>query len=97
MLKKETLRKSLLAIADNIDNGNTDYTEEELCEILDTVKYLSDNRQRLSKYQACKYLNVSRATFDNWVRAEKIPRGQKIAGFKELSWELKDLKAIKNG
>lgn len=65
MLKKETLKKSLLAIVDNIDNGNTDYSEEELNEILDVTKRLVDNRTRLSKYQACKYLNISRATFDN--------------------------------
>lgn len=31
-----------------------------------------------------KYLKVSRATFDNYVRAGKIPKGRKQIGFKEL-------------
>ena len=38
-----------------------------------------------------KYLKVSRATFDNYVRAGKIPKGRKQIGFKELYWYKKDL------
>lgn len=96
MLKKETLKKHLLEIVDNIDNGNTDYSEDELNDILDVTKRLLDNRTRLSKYQACKYLGISRATFDNYVRAGRLPRGEKTAGFKELSWDLGELKRFKN-
>lgn len=48
----------------------------------------------MSKYQAYTYLNISRATFDNLVRTGKIPRGKKIAGFKELAWYKKDLKKL---
>lgn len=65
--------------------------ESECIEIIDCLKRLSDRQRRLSKYEACRYLNVSRATFDNYVRAGKIPRGKKIAGFKELSWSRKEL------
>lgn len=97
MLKKETLKKSLLAIANNIDNGNTDYSEDELDEILNVTKRLLDNETRLSKYQACQYLGVSRATFDNYVREGKLPKGKKTVGFKELSWDAGTLKKFKNG
>ena len=45
----------------------------------------------MSKYQACNYLNVSRATFDNYVSDGKIPRGIHQQGFKELYWLKKDL------
>ena len=45
----------------------------------------------ISKYQAYQYLGVSRATFDNYVRERKIPRGKKVQGFKELQWHQKDL------
>ena len=45
----------------------------------------------MSKYQACQYLNISRATFDNYVREGRLPRGKKEAGFKELFWIQKDL------
>ena len=52
---------------------------------------MTDREKRLSKYEACRYLNVSRATFDNYVRECKLPRGKHEAGFKELSWSRKDL------
>lgn len=45
----------------------------------------------MSKYSACKYLNVSRATFDNYVRLGKLPRGIHKAGFEELFYRKKDL------
>ena len=46
---------------------------------------------RMSKIQACDYLGVSRATFDNYVRDGFIPKGIKQEGFKELSWNKADL------
>lgn len=45
----------------------------------------------MSKIQACDYLGVSRATFDNYVRDGFIPKGIKQEGFKELSWHKVDL------
>lgn len=95
MLSKETLKKTLLNTAANLDNSN--YTEDELEEILDTINQVTNTKNKLSKYQACSYLNISRATFDNWVRDGKIPNGKKEAGFKELFWEKKDLIKLKNG
>ena len=42
-------------------------------------------------------LNMSRAKFDNMVRDGKLPKGKKVAGFKELIWYKRDLnKYIKN-
>ena len=46
---------------------------------------------RFSKESACKYLNISRATFDNLVRDGKLPKGHKEVGFKELSWSKYEL------
>lgn len=81
--------------ADDIDAGNSNLTEDELSEILDQMTHLSTKNARMSKDQACSYLNVSRATFDNYVRNGDIPRGKKQRGFKELSWNKLDLdKAI---
>lgn len=37
----------------------------------------------MSKIQACDYLGVSRATFDNYVKNGWIPKGYKQDGFKE--------------
>lgn len=46
----------------------------------------------MSKVQACDYLGVSRATFDNYVRdGFHSERNQIQEGFKELSWQKSDL------
>lgn len=66
-------------------------SEEEALKAIQYLSAVTDKDKRLSKYQACKYLNVSRATFDNYVRAGLIPRGTHQQGFKELSWSQKDL------
>ena len=77
--------KSLLErIINDIDCGNSNITEDEAMDIIKIIKSYTDKTQRLSKYQACQKLNVSRATFDNLVREGVIPRGDKDVGFKEL-------------
>lgn len=64
------IRSQLLSIINNIDNNNSNITEEEQIKLLDLLS--SINEPKMSKYQACQYLNVSRATFDNLVREGKI-------------------------
>ena len=53
--------------------------------------HIANPDYRMSKVQACDYLGVSRATFDNYVRDGFIPKGIKQEGFKELSWNKADL------
>ena len=87
--------KSLLErIINDIDCGNSNITENEAMDIIKIIKSYTDKTQRLSKYQACQKLNVSRATFDNLVREGVIPRGEKVVGFKELFWEEKTLDEV---
>ena len=91
------IKKLLLQVVDNIDSGNSNITEQEGIQIIETIRELTNKEKRLSKYQACQYLNVSRATFDNYVREGKLPKGKKQLGFKELSWTEKVLdEFIKN-
>ena len=85
------IRSLLLKIVDNIDAGNSNLSEDEALQAMSYLKELTNKEKRLSKYQACQYLNVSRATFDNYVRDGKLPRGKKEAGFKELSYSKKEL------
>ena len=87
----QVIKKLLLDIIQNIDSGNSNISEGEALEIVDSLKRFTDKEKRLSKYAACEYLNVSRATFDNYVREGKLPRGKHEIGFKELSWSKKDL------
>lgn len=89
------IKDLLLKVVDNIDSGNSNISEDEGVEIIGMIKELTDKTQRLSKYKACEYLNVSRATFDNYVREGKLPKGKKVAGFNELSWTKKELDEYK--
>lgn len=80
----------------NIKAGTSNISEEDQLEIVAMLKKYTDKDRRLSKYQACTYLNISRATFDNYIREGKIPKGKKETGWKELSWSESELKeAIK--
>ena len=92
MLK--VIKLLLEKIINDIDCGNSNITEDEAMDIIKIIKSYTDKTQRLSKYQACQKLNVSRATFDNLVREGVIPRGEKVIGFKELFWEEKVLDKI---
>lgn len=85
------IKEHLLKLVNDIDAGNSNLTEDEAFKLVSVLKELTDRERRLSKYESCRYLNVSRATFDNYVRAGKIPKGKHIAGFKELSWSRKEL------
>lgn len=87
----ELIKKYLLKLVDDIDTGNSNISNSEAIELLDTVKRLTDKEKRMSKYASSRYLNVSRATFDNYVRTGKLPKGKHEIGFKELSWSKKDL------
>lgn len=89
MLK--AIRELLLKIVDSIDAGNSDITASEAIEIAKVLASYTDKTVRLSKYQACAYLNMSGASFDNYVRSGKLPKGLKQSGFKELFWTKKDL------
>lgn len=86
------IRKLLLEVINDIDTGNSNITDSEAQTIINYLRDLKD--PKISKYQACQYLNVSRATFDNLVREGVIPKGQKQVGFKELFWRKGDLKNI---
>ena len=78
----------------NIKAGTSNISEEDQLEIVAMLKKYTDKDRRLSKYQACTYLNISRATFDNYVRESKIPKGKKETGWKELSWSENELKEV---
>ena len=87
--------KSLLQnCIDRIDSGNSNLSADEEIEVIQLLKKYTDKDRKLSKYQACKYLNMSRATFDKYIREGKIPKGKKEAGFKELFWKESELRAL---
>ena len=87
--------KSLLQnCIDRIDSGNSNLSADEEIEIIQLLKKYTDKDRKFSKYQACKYLNMSRATFDKYIREGKKPKGKKEAGFKEIFWDESELRAL---
>lgn len=85
------IREILSKMINDIDAGNSNITDNDAMELTKILKSYIDKTQKMSKYQAYRYLNVSRATFDNYVREGLLPRGSREAGFKELFWTQKDL------
>ena len=83
----QAVKKAFQLIIDNIDAGNSNLNEEECITIIDTVKRLTQKERLISKYTAYTHLGISRATFDRLVEQGKLPKGKKIAGFKELFWD----------
>ena len=90
----DVIKKLLQGVIDDIDAGNTNITEDEGIEIIHALRELRMDKP-MSKYQAYTYLNISRATFDNYVKEGKLPQGKKIEGFKELFWNKKELNKAK--
>lgn len=88
---KSIIRNLLQKFIDDLDADNTNITEEEEIKIISVLSNIANPDQRMSKIQACDYLGVSRATFDNYIRDGFIPKGTKQEGFKELSWSKTDL------
>ena len=87
---QKLLSQSLRNLADKLDAGNTNVSDEELVALLGTMEQFDDSMM-MPKEDACTFLKISRSTFDDNVRCGLIPRGKKRRGFKELSWMKKDL------
>lgn len=83
------IKELLLKKIDDIDAGNSNIDEEKAIQIM---RMLGDS-EYMSKYDAARYLNVCRATFDNLVARGEVPKGVRGRGFKELRWYKSDLDA----
>ncbi len=88
---KTIVIKLLQKLINDFKADNTNITEEDEEKIIDLIKEIRNKESQFSKYQAYNYLGVSRATFDNLVKEGVLPKGIKVAGFKELRWNKKDL------
>lgn len=73
--------KQLRDVADKIEKGECELTDEDAGAILSTVSHNS-----MSKEQACKYINLQRSRFDDLVREGRIPKGRKTLGRTGLTW-----------
>lgn len=87
----QAIRSHLVRIIEDIDAGNSNLTEEEALSVMKAIARYSRKDTPMSKESARTYLGMSRSKFDSLVREEKIPRGKKSLGFKELHWTKRDL------
>lgn len=90
------VKKLLEKAISDIDAGNSNLDEKECEEIIEYLTVISNREEKLSIYQACKYLDISRPTFDLWVKEGKLPKGRKQQGFKELFYYKRDLEKYRN-
>lgn len=88
----QVIKKLLTKVIDDIDAGNSELSQEEMFQVVDILKRYNFRDKVISKYQAYTYLNISRAQFDKLVREGALPRGKKVEGFKELQWNIKEIK-----
>lgn len=81
----------LLELHERIISGRclTNHMQNKL--FLDLLHHIADKDDFCPKYAACRYVGVSRATFDRLVLSGKLPRGKKMAGWKELIWSYREL------
>lgn len=86
------IRSLLQKCIERIDAGNSNLSAEEEIKVIELLKKYTNKDRKLSKYQSCEYLNMSRANFDKYIREGKIPKGKKEAGFKELFYLESDLR-----
>lgn len=77
---------------DSFDAGNTNLSDEEMSALVDTLRPYLDNR--MSRYQAARYLGLNEKQFDYKVSKGEIPPGRKEPGFKEKFWLKSDLERI---
>lgn len=90
----QIIKKLLLGIVDDIDTGSSDASEEEQVKIIKALQKYTRKDKTWNKYQAFSYLNMSRATFDRYVREGKIPRGKKEPGSNELKWSEREIRKL---
>ena len=89
MDRQRLLADLLRRTADAIDQGTCTVTNAQASMIIDELM----NRP-MSKEQASIYMGMGRSSFDKAVRDGVIPRGRKVAGFKELLWFSRGLKTV---
>lgn len=95
---KSIIRTLLQKFIDDIDSDNCNITMEQQSKIISVLSNIANPDQRMSKIQACDYLGVSRATFDNYVRDGFIPKGIKQEAANKIERDLiRKYDSINNG
>lgn len=84
---KTLLSKELRNIADKIDAGTCEVSQDDALEIMSVISNVS-----LSREESARYLNMNASTFRKKVEAGKIAKPHKRRGLVEKLWFLHELK-----
>lgn len=82
-------------LADNIDAGNSNITEDEMMSLCELINNVSNPNEKISKYKTADLLGVNHKTVDYYVKKGYIPHGKQEVGFKEIFWYKKDILKFK--
>lgn len=88
---RNLLVQLLRQVANNIESGNCNMTDDDFAEMFSYIESLTNNNGMMTKYEACKYLHISRATFDRMIADGKVPNGRSKQGTRSLFWTKADL------
>jgi predicted DNA-binding transcriptional regulator AlpA len=86
---KNILIRELEEVLHKLKTDTCELSEVEAMDILSAITH-----QPLSREEAYDYLNCSRATFENLMKAGKIPRGRKTKGRTGLVWYKDELDKV---
>lgn len=81
----------IMEIHERIRSGRCLTNKMQNLKAIDFLHLICNKDEAMSKCEACRYVGVSRATFDRLVLARKLPKGKKRIGWTELAWYPKDL------
>lgn len=84
---KTLLSRELRNIADKIDAGTCEVSQDDAIEIMAAISNVS-----LSQEESARYLNMNTSTFRKKVEAGKIAKPHKRRGLTEKLWFLHELK-----
>lgn len=87
----DLLDELLMDIHERIRSGRCLTNRQQARRAVDFLRLIANKDEYVSKYDACRYVGVSRATFDRYVAEGRLPKGTKRPGWKELGWKRKDL------
>lgn len=83
---QKLLAQELRFVADKLDSGNCNITEQDALEIFDNLANVS-----MSKEEAASLLNMPVSTFDKKVASGQLPQSHKRKGLTERLWFRRDL------
>lgn len=95
MNKLKLLSGEFRRIADDIDDGNSNLTEDDCIELIESIAHYTDSTKKYSIYQAAKFLGKSKSSLDKYIKSGKLPEGRKEQGFTEKFYLKKDLIKMK--